>query len=276
MNQISYGQDKAEYFAAEALNKSSIDKILDCPAAYKYAPETPATRNMELGTVTHAMVLQPETVGDICHVCEHDARTKAGKEEKEAATAAGKILLKREEFDLCQAAAKAAREHPVGSRLLGLPGNPEVSVYWDMEIRDGAIVPCKARVDYLAEMPDGSHIAVDLKTTTSGSVNPDDLPRHIYRFHYERQAAWYLKGLTAVGLVCRQFVFIFVDMKAPHLVTAVTLSDLAIDHGWKDCLRAAKQWQFCTEQDDWPGYSDQIVELDLPTWAYANTGAIYD
>lgn len=276
MNHILHHQDKAAYLAADALDKSGIDRLLVSPAEYRYGPPTQATESMDMGTVVHALVLEPETVAEICHVAILSARSGAGKKERDDALAAGKIRLTRGKYALCRHAASALSADPVCRKLLDMPGEAEVSLYWDMPLGSGQ-VPCKARMDYLAELPDGSCIAVDLKTTSAWLANTGSLSYHIHKWHYERQAAWYLEGLQAVGLGCRQFVFLFVGMRSPHFTSAVRLTDTDIRHGWNDCLAAAKIWQRCMETGIWPSSPGSLATAGpLPGWNRSSVVGIRD
>ena len=106
MQEFNFDQSAHVYRAMPGLNKSSIEKLLDCPLAYKLGLEqkdepTPA---MAFGTLVHSMILEPETVDSLYHVMQASATTKAGKAEKAKFAEQGITCISRADFDKAQAA----------------------------------------------------------------------------------------------------------------------------------------------------------------------------
>lgn len=272
MNQIIYDQPAAEYHAAPGLNKSSIDKLLRCPLEYKLSLEgvrpepTPA---MKFGTMLHARVLEPEAYERDYHVQDVDPRTKAGKEEKAKAEAQGQSIVGPADFDKATAMHHNLLAHRRIAELLGLPGHSEVSIYWELPREGGEAMQCKGRIDRLAELPDGTFIAVDLKTTAC-IPSLDGLAKHIADFGYHRQAAWYCEGLRRLGVVCREFIFVFTSTTAPHLCTAVIVDAEAEVLGLRECLYATNLLADCERTGVWPSFSETVQTINLPSWYYFN------
>lgn len=269
MTEFNYDQSAHIYRAMPGLNKSSIEKILDCPLAYKLGLEqkdepTPA---MAFGTLVHSMILEPETVPALYHVMQASATTKAGKAEKAQALAEGKTIVSQADFARAKVMQTMVYAHPAASWLLGLPGRSEVSMFWEMPTEDGRVRQCKARADRIAQVG-GGEIIIDLKTH-SGVVSPSEIERTVARFGYHRQAAWYCDGYERIaGKPCHGFYFVFVSTTAPYMVTAGKMSDEACAIGWGDCLKAEKLLHECEKSGKWPGYADSLIEIDLPAWAY--------
>ena len=77
---------------------------------------------------------------------------------------------------------------------------PEVSVFWEHEMDDGFVVPCKARFDYLKGRGVG-----DIKTIRNPYGRPfgEACMRHIVDYRYDIQAAHYLAARAELPKVSR-------------------------------------------------------------------------
>ena len=269
MQEFNYSQSADEYRAMPGLNKSSIEKILDCPLAYALSLDqkeepTPA---MQFGTLVHSMILEPESFSDHYHVMTHPATTKAGKAEKAEFEKQGIACISRADFDKAAAMDSSVHAHPAAGWLLGLQGKSEVSMFWEMQTEDGRVRQCKARADRIAQVG-GGEVIIDLKTH-SGAVSPAELEKTVARFGYHRQAAWYADGYERIAQrPCHGFYFIFVSTAAPYRVVAGKMNDEAQAIGWGDCLKAERILHECEKSGKWPGYADSLIEFDLPAWAY--------
>lgn len=274
MQEFNADQSAHIYRAMPGLNKSSIEKLLDCPLAYKLSLEqkdepTPA---MQFGTLVHSMILEPGTVPSLYHVMTSSATTKAGKAEKAQALEEGKTIVSASDFAKAQAMQARVLAHPAASWLLGLPGRSEVSMFWELQTEDGRTRQCKARADRIAQVG-GGEIIIDLKTH-SGAVSPAEIERTVAKFGYHRQAAWYADGYERIAeKPCHGFFFIFISTTAPYMVTACKMNEEASAIGWDDCLRAERILHECEQADKWPGYADQLIEIGLPQWAMKQVAA---
>lgn len=269
MQEFNFDQMAHVYRAMPGLNKSSIERLLDCPLAYRLGLEQPdePTPAMQFGTLVHALVLEPENFRDYFHVMSASATTKAGKAEKAKFAEQGITCVSRADFNKAHTMAEMVQAHPAASWLLGLPGHSEVSMFWEMPTEDGRTRLCKARADRIAQVG-GGEILIDLKTH-SGAVSPSEIERTVARFGYHRQAAWYCDGYERIAeKPCHGFYFIFISTTAPYMVTAGKMSDEACAIGWGDCLKAERLLHECEESGKWPGYADSLIEIDLPAWAY--------
>lgn len=269
MQEFNFDQAAHVYRSMPGLNKSSIEKLLDCPLAYKLGLEeqqepTPA---MAFGTLVHSMILEPDTVPELYHVMQASATTKAGKAEKAKALEEGKTIVSASDYERAKTMQARVQAHPAASWLLGLPGRSEVSMFWEMPTEDGRTRQCKARADRIAQVG-GGEVIIDLKTH-SGAVSPAEIERTVMRFGYHRQAAWYSDGYERIaGKPPLGFYFIFISTSAPYLVTAGKMGDEAQAIGWGDCLKAERILHQAEASGEWASYSDQLVEIDLPAWVY--------
>ena len=64
------------------------------------------------------------------------------------------------------------------------------------------------------------------------------------------------------------FVLVAVEKTAPHLVTAANVSEAAQQVGLEEIKDALGTYASCTKSGLWPGYVSEIIDLDLPEWAY--------
>lgn len=253
----------ADYHQNPAVSKSHLDMVAKSPRHYwarfvdpnRVIPEpTPA---MVVGSAVHTRVLEPHRYGiEYAVAPECDRRTKAGKEvwDEFQASCRGKTVLTAEQDALAEAVANAVREHPAAALLLDKPGNAEKSYFW----KDSATGErCKCRPDWHS---DCRRLIVDLKTTDDAS--PAAFQRSIHKWRYHVQAAWYLRGLSA-----EQFVFIAVEKSPPYLCGVYVATPEMVAAGERIADRDLARLSECRAADQWPGYSDEIVPIDLPRWS---------
>jgi hypothetical protein len=165
--------NNADYHAHSAVSKSHLDQVARSPLHYwaryldpnRIVPEpTPA---MAIGSAVHTHVLELDQ-WDARYVSAPDGidrRTKAGKAEWEAFTAAatGRTVLPKADADLVMRMAHSVFSHPAAAMLLALPGKAETTHMWT----DAATgLQCKCRPDWLT---DDGRLLVDLKTTEDAS-----------------------------------------------------------------------------------------------------------
>lgn len=286
MHDIIYGQSFADYRKADGLNKSSIDKLLRCPAEYHeltLLPQPEPTPSMRFGTALHSYVLTPEQfLEDVC-ILSAPATTKAGKAQKQEAEAKGQTVISTDDYERLFRMAGHMRRHPRIRPLLphvecevtkgctSLPGDSEVSLFWEEEFA-GRSIQCKARVDRIAILPSGEVIGLDVKTT-SGGLDPDSLAKTIATYHYHRQAAWYVHGMNKLGLAVSAFVFVFTSTQPPYLCVPVMVESRAEMLGLEECRLATDAYAEGLQTEEWPTYSDTIEEICLPEWAYYRSRA---
>ncbi len=257
------GLTNAQYQAREDLSVSMLKELAKSPMHLRYRMShlqepTPA---MQIGTVFHAAVLEPDSLSDIVAVApEVDRRTKDGKTlwaqfEREAH---GKIILKQAEYDQIDEMVMALMAHDEASRLIRMNGLTEVSCFW----ADYRGFGCKCRPDRIT--PDG--IVLDLKSTEDAS--PDGFARACAQYKYHWQAAWYLDGLTAAsGYQHDDFRLIAVEKKPPYGVGAYQMPRVYIDIAREQIAPLLDLYKRCREEDSWPGYSNKTEVLQMPVWA---------
>lgn len=262
------GMPAADYHAHPALSSSGARDLLPphCPAYYRWRRDHPQTRpNFELGHAAHkhALGVGPELV-----LVDRDRwDTDAVKAKVAEIRGRGAIPLKREPYEGVQAMAAALRAHPMAGPLLNPTiGWPEQSLFWT----DGPTgVARRARLDWRTQTHTHRAIIVDYKTTTSAA--PEHLQRAIHAYGYHQQGAWYLDGAQALGLADADAVvqLIFQEKTPPYLVNVVQLDAPAVRIGRALNRQALDVYRECVASGRWPGYSDTVEYVSLPTWVEA-------
>lgn len=248
-----------------SLSSSGARRLLECPAKFRWEQENPPPPKaaFDIGSAAHKLVLG---AGPELEVIDADNwQTKAAREARDAARAAGKIPVLTHEHETVTAMAEAIRRHPIASRLLDPEqGDPEQTLVWECE-QTG--VNCRARLDWLPRPTDGRLILSDYKTSVS--AEPASFAKSVANYGYHQQDPWYIDGVRTLGLggADTAFLFIVQEKTPPYVVTIFELDTEARRIGVRRNLEARLTYARCTETDHWPTYTDQIELLSLPAWA---------
>ena len=249
-----------------SLSSTGARKLLppSCPALFKHWQDNPQPHRNEfdLGHATHSDVLGVGEPVTVIHAANYN--TKAAREARDAAYAAGHVPLLITEAEQVKAMGDAVRQHPVAGPLFGREGPVEQTLVW----RDPTTgVWCRAMLD--KQITAGQRLIVaDLKTCQK--ADPEAIAKSVASYGYHQQGAFYLTGIKALGLhrgVEPAFVLAFVEKAPPHLVTVVQLDPNALMWGERLNRKAIATYAHCTATDTWPGYVDGVVSVDLPYWA---------
>lgn len=263
-----YDLTNEEYHADRGSLSSSGARMLlppSCPALFRHAQDTPQEpkKTFELGTAAHKLVLGEGP--DLVKVDADKWTTNAVKAEVAAIRDEGGIPLKPAEYEQVHSMADALRRHPIAAALFDpARGKPEQSLFW----RDRPTgVMRRARFDWLPDARSGRLIIPDYKTCRS--AEPAALARAVQEFGYHQQDDWYRAAARALELADETAAFVFVcqEKTAPYVVTVVEMDAEARRIGAARNRRALEVFAECTESGAWPGYSDGVAYLSLPTWA---------
>ncbi len=91
-------------------------------------------------------------------------------------------------------------------------------------------------------------------------------------YGYDVQRAAYTSALRTIKpeLAGREdFVFLFCEIEEPFCVTPVRPDGQFRDLGQRRWERAVQTWRDCLRFDNWPGYSDRIIDVAPMPWALA-------
>ena len=250
-----------------SLSSTGARKLLppSCPALYRHWADNPQPprAHFDFGHAAHREVLGAGA--EVAVIDAPDWKTKAARDERDAARAAGLVPLLPPEYERVKAMAAALREHPIASVLFNhAHGEPEQSLFW---IDEPTGVWCRARVDFMPHPGRGRRLVVpDYKSTDS--VAPDDIARSVYRYGYHIQDAFYSRGIRALGLADDvAFVFVFQAKEPPYLVTVAEVDPTAKAIAGRLVDDALRTYAECTAAGHWPGFSDDVELISLPRWA---------
>lgn len=234
--------------------------------AYKPKPPTEA---MLLGTVLHAMALEPETVdGRFIFAPGLKLTTKAGKERmaeiQAEALETGREVVRADVDDLRKVAA-AIRGHAAWQLVTGPEPAFERSYYWTDE-ETGELLKCRPDALNLQYGKNGHALVVDLKSTR----DPRDraFARQVVDLGYDFSSAMYCAGVEAVtGQRCGFAWFIF-EPSAPYATRVVFAGEQWLARGRALYRKALTTLAECRETDRWPGLDGGLATvLEMPRWA---------
>ena len=241
------------------------------PRLGRYQREEPgeAPESRARGERIHALLLGEH---DRLRVVDVDSwRTKEARALRDSFAAERLIPVTRREYAEVIAIANgvAAQLLDAGYNLSSPRASREVSLFWEDTTDAGEIVQCRGRADYLEDDHE-SALIVDLKTTAS--AHPDQIAQSVYRYGYDIQRAAYVRALETIrpelaGRV--DFVFLFVELARPYVVTPVRLDGAFRAMGEARWSSALATWARCTSTDNWPSYRGEAASVTVapPQWA---------
>lgn len=257
------------YHRTRALvSKSSLDKIAQTPSHYRYHLANPVvpTRAMVTGSALHTVVLEPDLFKQKFVVMPEfgNMRTnlaKAKRDEWIAEYGSGKTYLTAEEMATVIGMADSLRMHPT-VRILLADFEPEVTIVWTDEETG---LKCKGRIDALSRYAGG--IPVDIKSARDASESGFMRAAHNRRYHV--QDSTYIGGLRANGSEARNFILPAVESKPPYAVGVYQFRSPSLIAGDELRRRDMRTLAKCLKTDHWPGYTENIRDIDIPNYGLA-------
>jgi len=225
-------ESNEKYHANKRFISSSGIKKIHRKSVYHYLNEKPFTSSaMQLGTLIHTAVLEPEKLADEYYVMPSvDRRTKVGKEHYalHLENSKGKILID----DSMEEVKDKIVENFLANQdaVKYTKGVIELSHYTEL-----MGVPVKVRPDCFNK--DLGFIS-DPKTCQDNS--PKAFKRDVFKYGYHLQAAFYS---DALGVDPKDFVFIAIETNHPYSVQCYSLSDEMIEFGREDYQSALLKWK---------------------------------
>lgn len=253
------GLSNEQYRNMRGVSASVLKNMVRSPAhaRFKMLNPTEQTPAMLLGVAAHAFTLESGSAKKL--FCQRPEGMRAGTKAYEAFLAEnpGKTELSFDAYNDAVGMSEAVLKHHIAGKLVR-GGSREVSAFW---IDESTELTCKARPDILRE--DG--MIVDLKTTTDAS--PRAFSRQIAELGYHIQAAHYLEGINKFVEV-KDFVVIAVENKAPYEVAVYYLDFGCLEKGRDERRNLLDLYAQCKKTDIWPGYSQSLQPISLPSWAF--------
>jgi len=212
-----------------------------------------------IGSLAHALFLERDD-SKLVAVDAPDWRTKAARQERDSALAAGLLpVLAHREQDV-RRMVERARAFVDSSEIVGAfrDGAAEQTLIWQEEG-----IWCRARPDWLTI--DG--FIVHYKTT-QGSAEPNAWIRsQLVNMGYDISFAFYLRGLRALSPQRNvDAVFFVQEATPPYACSLVGLAPSLLDLAERKVERAISRWRECLARNDWPSYSARIHYAEALPW----------
>ncbi len=268
----------ADYFAdpceSPSLTQSIASVLLDRSprhAALRHPRLNPAWKPHEdtkfnIGNAAHKLLIGRGK--ELVVVEADDWRTKAAKEQRDEAHAAGKVAILEHQFRTASTMADAFREqifHVPGCTEAfdtRFGGDGEVVIIAEYE---GVIL--RSMVDW---MRDPCHLD-DLKTTGK-SASPDNLPYVMADGGWDLQAAIQERIHHKMGYKSHRFrhhYFYLQENDDPYEVTVCELPESVMTIGRAKLDKAIGIWRTCMETNRWSGYARVVHQPAYPAYMEA-------
>lgn len=241
---------------------SNLKQFALSPAHYKASFGQESTRSMQRGSLVHAVLL--EKFDGV--VWEGKRTTNAWKDFE--ATNRYKWIVTSTEMREALTIADAVRANPIAAPLL--EGLREFDFIWEIDGRS-----CKGTMDV-----NGGTFINEVKTTRC--AHPEWFQREALRRKYHAQVAWYRDGLM-VNRVHDEHLFdgpelvppidcyiTAVESSPPYAVTVFKLTDRILEDGRVRYRSWWEQLRVCEASDEWPGYTQSMVEFDIAEDAWSD------
>lgn len=277
---IFYNEPPEVYYRKrlDEANASGLKQMLRSPAHFKHYidgeddKDTPAKT---FGRMFHCASLEPDVFAKTYVVLPENAprdlrrfrdAKKPSLETLESidwwdgweSSNRGKVIVSKADYDKAQFMGQSVRRHPEAAGLL-MGGQREVTMRW---VDEDTGLPCKSRVD----LYEPGEFQMDLKSCVDASE--EGFGRAIAGYMYDMQAAHYLDGVRSNADTIKWFIFLACESSAPYVCQPYILNPPDEERGWNLRKKAIKRQAECLAQGHWPGYSDHIKPISMPTWAF--------
>lgn len=251
-----------EYHQHPALGSSGLKEFARSPHHYAYhvvlEPEPPTPAQL-FGQAYHWYNLEFDKFLKSIAVFEGVRRGK--KWDEFQGENGDKIVLKPEEVAQIESLADVLRGHEIAASIVNHPNKKvEQSGFWH---NDTFGIDCKFRPDII--IPE-LRVLADLKSTVDASLLGFNRARVNYKYHW--QAAWHLAGMNALsnGEYWNTFLFICQEKAPPYAVAVYRASQEMLDTARSQIRPLVERYAECRANNKWPGYSDDVVDLELMPW----------
>jgi exodeoxyribonuclease VIII len=232
------------------LHFSQLSKFQESPQHFLAAvtKDFKGTGSMRKGSAAHALVFGDRDVV----VYDGVRRGKAWDMYQEEH--AGDIIVIQSEYEPAARMAESVMRNPNARALIERCRDFERYIKWTR-----AGLPCGGTPD-----ADGPGLLVDLKSTKTS--NPDKFARSVDQYSYHAQLAWYRYGIRANGGTVEECYIVAVESTAPYVTQVFRMTPKRLEFGDRLCTLWMERYRVCSETNTWPGYSETIVDLDVPDY----------
>jgi len=245
------------YFASDGLNFSIIKELTKSPKHFWDAMENTKqpTKQMTLGTLIHAAILEPDTFKDL-YVAEpgFDKRTKDYKNwllENE-----GKIPYDANELGAIITAAANA----VYSESLNL-------IFKNQTINEESFFFKKGNLDLKCKVDaycPGNQMLIDIKT--SSDISPQKFKHQLFDRLYHLQLCHYIEGLESGGCKVSNARIVAISTTPPYDVVEYQLSQEVLERGKEELYNLYDEVMRVITFNDHDGFCQDVVEVNYPDY----------
>ena len=278
---MSFDEYHADPCLYPSLSASIIRQLVESAPARVFwtntrvnpAAETVNRQIFDLGTAAHAAFVGGNEEIAVIHA--DDFRTKAAKEAREQAYAAGLTPVLAKDMERVEAMADAATTFCEQDPYLALMTNgagvmPELSMFWQEPIMQGQdnapMIYCRARPDLSLVHSTGDVSILHYKTTGT-ELNISSIERLAANQRWDLTAAHYAAGVDACWAGPKQrHVFLVQETRSPYLCMAVELEDTWREVAEMTRANAMETWEWCVRNGKWPGHRKGVRSLHPPKW----------
>jgi len=152
--------------------------------------------------------------------------------------------------------------HPAAKQLLQQAGEAELTgIFTDPETGERG----RIRLDRWLELG----WSLDVKTVDVGRGHANKFVRHAWNRGMHVQQGWYRHGAHVLDREVARHVILVAERGYPYLVQPYLLPPELVTAGEQEALANLRALAHCRETGEWPGYSTELVELELLGWQKA-------
>jgi hypothetical protein len=250
----------AEYVAIEAMNFSTLKFMELSPKKYRHNRDNPSepTAPMILGHAAHLAILEPSMAK---FAVWPGPGIRAGNAYKDwCVLNEGKTQLNQKEFDHVEGMSAAVHADPDAHRFLRFIRTEVTMVWMDPSFKR----LMKARVDALTEIEDESFM-VSLKSTVD--CRDFRFESQYAKMLYHCQDAIYCAGYFRLTGTLPRMITVAVESKAPYECAVFEIPEDALRQGQQMVTKWSERLAECERTDKWPGASQGVRTLVMPSWA---------
>lgn len=280
------------YHRGPGISKSGLDLIDTSGALYWTMKQNPreATDAMFLGTVLHALVLEPDTFEQRYIAAPANAPRKPSDRERYAKKPSPETLARVEWWDNFEREAEGRLVVPnddgdtVWKRDVwstvhymrdAIMAHPEAAIFLDpsdivAELSHYWIDPdtkrlCKCRHD---AWNGPNRMIVDLKSARDATLS--GFQRAVHDMRYDVAAGWYQDGTRRCGQIVESMIFVACEKQPPYHVAAYELDPEWVRQGRIKYQRNLMDYDRMLREQEWPGLPDVTRILPMPRYAMFN------
>jgi len=224
--------------------------------------EAQDSTKFDLGSTFHTLILGK---GDEIQVIDaNDWRTKAAKDDRDAALKAGRQPVLKEQMQRARAMLSAAAgQIEIRPELAGAmaAGRPERVLIWIEETEAGPIM-CRCKLDWL---PDEGEAFPDWKST-GASPGPDDYGRTYFDIGADLQDAFYRRGIRQVLDRKARLIFPVIETSQPHCLMVHRTAPASLAMADRKIGYAIRLFGLCMAEQCWPGFPVEDAHQEAPSW----------